>query len=235
LLGLSRGASMVLFLLYLAFLAFQLHTHKDIYEERSSYTPKPSENIFTPLHESIGATQIERDEEAKVTEEKEDDDDDELGFRNALIWLAIATALIALLSEALSASIQKAADSAGVSGVFIAAIVLPIVGNAAEHAGAVMFAMKGKLDLTLGVAIGSSTQISLCVLPFVVLIAWMIDKPLDLDFGAFEGSSLLLTILTVTFIIKDGNSNWLLGAALIGAYFIIAIAFLTHINEPLDA
>lgn len=261
LLGLSRGASVVLFLMYLAFLAFQvllydnvtmfalitkfflllqLFTHKDIYEERLDI-PKSSgsgSETTSALHTS--ATECERDEETKGGDgdkagDDDDEDEDELGFTNALIWLGIATALIAVLSDALSASIQKAANSANISGVFIAAIVLPIVGNAAEHAGAVMFAMKGKLDLTLGVAIGSSTQISLCVLPFVVIIAWMMDKPLDLDFGNFEGSALLLTILTVTFIIKDGKSNWLLGAALIGAYIIISIAFLSHLNEPLDA
>lgn len=170
---------------------------------------------------------------------KEDDDDeeeeDELGFYNALIWLAGITALIAVLSEAISDSIQDAADSANISGVFIASILLPIVGNAAEHAGAIVFATKGKLDLTLGVAIGSSTQIALCVLPLLVIIAWMMGKDLTLDFGGFEGASLFFSVVAVTFVIKDGTSNWLLGASLVGAYLIISCAFWAHLNEPLDS
>lgn len=91
---------------------------------------------------------------------------------------------------------------AGISPVFLGAIILPIVGNAAEHAGAIMFAHKGKLDLSLGVAIGSSTQIALFVLPFLVLLGWMSKKNLSLEFGSYESFSLLLTILIVTFAIK---------------------------------
>lgn len=187
-----------------------------------------------------------------------DDDEEEedlLGFWNALIWLAAITALIAVLSDAISDSIQNAADEAGISGVFIAAILLPIVGNAAEHAGriisfyffnvfyslfflrigAIMFAWKGKVDLALGVAIGSSTQIALCVLPLLVILGWMMGKDLDLNFGGYEAVCVLLTVISVTFAIKDGQSNWLVGATLVAAYFIVAIGFWAHINEPLDS
>jgi Ca2+:H+ antiporter len=149
--------------------------------------------------------------------------------------LSIITVFIAVLSEALSDSIQSAADDIGISAVFISAIVLPIVGNAAEHAGAVVFAMKGKVDLALGVAIGSSTQVALCVLPLLVIIGWMIGKDLDLDFGGFEASTLFVSVVSVTFAIKDGKSNWLVGAALMTAYLIIAIAFWAHTDEDLDS
>ncbi len=165
----------------------------------------------------------------------EEEDEDQLGFWNAIIWLSAITAFIAVLSEALSDSIQDAANSIGISAVFISAIILPIVGNAAEHAGAIMFAWKGKVDLSLGVAIGSSTQVALCVLPLLVIIGWMIDKDLDLDFGAFEASTLFVTVVSVTFAIKDGKSNWLIGVALLTAYVIIAIAFWAHADEALDS
>lgn len=97
-----------------------------------------------------------------------------------------------------------------------------------------MFAYKGKVDLSLGVAIGSSTQVALCVLPFLVIIGWMINKDLDMDFGSFESSTLFVAVVSVTFAIKDGKSNWLVGLALIVAYLIISCAFWAHTDEDLD-
>ena len=172
--------------------------------------------------------------EPAAVEDDDDEDEDLLGFNNAIIWLGIMTAVIAVLSDAISGTIESAAGSIGISQVFIAAIILPIVGNAAEHAGAVMFAIKGKLDLSLGVAIGSSTQIALCVLPLLVLIGWCAGLKLSLNFGAYESGSLLLTVISVTFAIKDGVSNWLLGLTLIAMYCVIACGFWTHANDTLN-
>ena len=172
------------------------------------------------------------DEEGGADEEEEDED--LLGFRNSLIWLGIITVFIAVLSDAISASIQDAASSLGMSKVFIAAILLPIVGNAAEHAGAVMFAVKGKLDLSLGVAIGSSTQIALCVLPLLVIIGWCGGYDLSLNFGSFEAGTLFLSVISVVFAIKDGKSNWLLGLTLVAMYLVIAVGFWAHNNQELN-
>eukprot|EP01039_Chlorochromonas_danica_P007416 gene7418-8202_t len=168
-------------------------------------------------------------------DDEEEEEEDELGFYNALFWLAVITLLIAILSDALAATIEKAAESMHISGVFISAIVLPIVGNAAEHAGAVMFAWKGKVDLALGVAIGSSTQVALCVLPLLVILGWFSDHDLDLNLGAFECSSLFISVVSTTFAIKDGSSNWLVGTALLVAYLIIAVAFWAHHEEDLGS
>ena len=172
-------------------------------------------------------------EEVK-TEGGDDEDEDVLGFYNALIWLGVFTAFIAILSDAISASIDSAGSSAGISGTFLAAIVLPIVGNAAEHAGAVVFAYKNKIDLSLGVAIGSSTQIAVCVLPVLVIIGWMGNFDLTLNFGAFEAFTLFLTVVIVTFVIKEGKSSWLVGTTLVAAYLIIAVGFWTHHNDSLS-
>ncbi len=98
-----------------------------------------------------------------------------------------------------------------------------------------MFAWKGKVDLALGVAIGSSTQIAVCVLPFLVILGWMMGKDLDLNFGSYESTCVLLTVISVTFAIKDGESNWLLGATLIAAYLIISIGFWAHSNDSLSS
>jgi Ca2+:H+ antiporter len=98
-----------------------------------------------------------------------------------------------------------------------------------------MFAYKGKVDLALGVAIGSSTQIALCVIPLLVILGWMMGKDLDLNFGTYEATTTLLTVIAVTFAIKDGRSNWLTGATLIAAYIVISFGFWAHNNDSLSS
>merc|ERR1719321_1979438 len=113
----------------------------------------------------------------------------------------------------------------GISRGFIGVVLLPIVGNAAEHVTAVTVAMKDKLDLALGVALGSSTQIALFVVPFTVLAGWIIDVPMDLNFKPVATGILLLTVLIVSGLTGDGQSNWMEGIMLMGAYLLIAITF----------
>lgn len=164
---------------------------------------------------------------------REEEEEDLLGFNNALFWLGLLTVLISILSDAISSSIEEAAEDTNMSGIFLAAIVLPIVGNAAEHASAISFAMRNKMDIALAVAVGSSTQIALCVLPLLVIIGWGAGLDMSLNFGAYESSMLLLCVIAVTFAIKDGTSNWLLGLSMIVAYCIIAIGFYAHRNDTL--
>eukprot|EP01034_Spumella_vulgaris_P033484 gene33484-41324_t len=121
-----------------------------------------------------------------------------------------------------------------ISAVFLAAIVLPIVGNVAEHAILCAIIADGKLDLALGVAIGSSTQIALLVLPLLVIIGWIFSLDMSLNFGAFESISLLLSVVTVTFAIKDGKSNWLLGCGLMCVYVVICIGFWADSDDQLE-
>lgn len=97
-----------------------------------------------------------------------------------------------------------------------------------------MFAIKGKLDISLGIAVGSSTQIALLVIPLLVIIGWMTNQELTLDFGLYEANTLFLSVVMLTFVIKDGTSNWLIGGALICAYFIIAAGFLAKTDEDLS-
>jgi calcium/proton exchanger cax len=206
-------------------------------DDQSEHTGFPGKDL--ELGNSSGIVE-EGAASGKETRDKvgDDDDDDQeeedmLGFRFGIFWLGIVSFVIAILSEALASTIEKAGEDLKLSGVFLAAIVLPIVGNAAEHAGAVMFAMKNKVDLSLGIAIGSSTQIGLFVLPLLVVLGWMIDRPLDMDFGNFESYTLLLTIITVTFAIKDGTSHWLTGFVLISVYVVISTAFFVLEGEAL--
>lgn len=190
-----------------------------------------SHQNFGSLEE--GGNNSSSGENSPSDDSDEEEEDDILGMRYGIFWLTVITVFVTILSDMISSTIEQTAQSSHISGIFLSAIVLPIVGNAAEHAGAIMFAMKGKLDLSLGVAIGSSTQIAVCVLPFSVLAGWVINRDMSLNFGAYESGTLVLTVLTGTIAIKDGKSNWLMGACLVILYFIISVGFWAHTNDTL--
>ncbi len=142
--------------------------------------------------------------------------------------LLLATAVVAVEAEFLVGSISHVAETWGLSELFIGVILVPVIGNAAEHLTAVTVAMKNKMDLSLGVAIGSSTQIALLIAPLLILVGWAIGQPLTLNFGIFELVTVFVSVLIVNFISLDGESNWLEGAMLLGTYGLIALAFLFH-------
>ena len=145
--------------------------------------------------------------------------------RNAAIaLLLISTGLVAICAEFLVDSIDSFVDSTGVSQAFIGLIILPIVGNAAEHVTAVTVASKNKMDLAIGVALGSSIQIALFVTPVIVLLGWALGKDMSLYFSLFETVSLFVSAFIVNYLMIDGRSNYLEGALLIAAYVIIAVA-----------
>jgi Ca2+:H+ antiporter len=129
-------------------------------------------------------------------------------------------------------SIDAIVASSGISKTFIGLILLPIVGNAAEHVTAVVVAYKDKMDLAVGVAIGSSLQIALFVTPFLVVLGWIIGQPMTLNFEGFETVVFFLSVLVVNYLIQDGKSNYLEGCMCLGTYIIIAIAFFVY---PEDA
>jgi Ca2+:H+ antiporter len=148
-----------------------------------------------------------------------------LSFPAALLWLAFFGALVALVSEVLVGSLEGAAAKWGLGEAFISTIMLPIAGNAAEHYSAIVFAGRNRLDLSLGIAVGSSLQIFLFVLPLLVVIAWGSNQPLSLDLAPFEATTLIVSILVSIFLLLNGRSTWMSGATLIAAYFIVAVGF----------
>ncbi|KAJ1277841.1 hypothetical protein BS78_04G034200 [Paspalum vaginatum] len=167
------------------------------------------------------------------------DDDYEYAFPEiskweAIAWLAIFTAWISVFSDFLVDAIEGAAKAWKIPVAFISTVLLPIVGNAAEHASAVMYAMKDRLDISLGVAIGSSTQISMFVIPFSVVVGWMMGQPMDLNFHLFETASLLITVLVVAFLLQDGTSNCFKGLMLILCYLIVAASFYVYADPNID-
>ncbi|KAG9010444.1 hypothetical protein FRB94_010407 [Tulasnella sp. JGI-2019a] len=140
------------------------------------------------------------------------------------ILLVSVTVLVAITAEFLVSSINGLVDNTPLSEEWVGLILLPIVGNAAEHVTAVTVSVKDKLDLSIGVAVGSSIQIALFVIPFIVTLGWMIGKPLTLLFDPFEAVVLFLTVITVNYVVADGQSNWLEGMILMCLYVVIAVS-----------
>jgi Ca2+:H+ antiporter len=156
-------------------------------------------------------------------------------LRKSLAFLAGATALIAWVSEILVGSVEPAAASLGMSRVFVGVIVVAIVGNAAEHSTAVMMAMRNRMELSLGIAIGSSLQIALFVAPVLVLLSRLIGpRPMDLVFTPAEVLAVFVAVLITGQIASDGESNWLEGVQLLAVYLILALVFffLPEVAEP---
>lgn len=150
---------------------------------------------------------------------------------NLTFWifiLLVVTLAVAVESELLVDSLEAATENLGLGALFTGVILLPIIGNAAEHATAVTVAMKNKMDLSVSVAVGSSMQIALFVAPVLVIAGWIIGQPMDLNFNPFELVAVMVAVLIANSISSDGESNWLEGSLLLATYAVLAIAFFFH-------
>ncbi|MGL5035146.1 MAG: calcium/proton exchanger [Microcystaceae cyanobacterium] len=150
---------------------------------------------------------------------------------NLWLWVGIlltVTLGVAVESELLVESLEVATETLGLTPLFTGVILLPIIGNAAEHATAVTVAMKNKMDLSLSVVMGSSLQIAFFVAPVLVIIGALIGQPMDLNFNPFELVAVVVAVLIANSISSDGRSNWLEGTLLLAAYVILGLAFFFH-------
>jgi Ca2+:H+ antiporter len=132
---------------------------------------------------------------------------------------------VVITSEILVGTVSIAAKEFGFGEVFIGAIIVGIIGNAAEHGSALILATKNKLDLSIGIASGSGTQVALFVAPILVIIGMISHHPFTLVFTTFELISLLLAVIILNWIAHDGKSNWFEGVMLTCVFIIIAIGF----------
>jgi Ca2+:H+ antiporter len=146
-------------------------------------------------------------------------------WRRSLGVLAVGVIAIAVLSEILVGAIEPLVRQQGLTELFVGVIVVPIIGNAAEHLVSVEMALKNKMELALGIALGSSMQIALFVAPLLVFISLLAGNPMSLVFNLFELAALIATVLIAALIALDGESNWLEGAQLLIVYVILALAF----------
>ncbi len=196
--NLSLAVAVVLILVYALTLLFSMKTHSYLYE--------------------VGVAETEA---LETSHEKP----------NVLLWvgvLLVCTLLVAFESELLVDSLEVATSQLGLTALFTGVILVPIIGNAAEHATAVTVAMKDKMDLSLSVAVGSSMQIALFVAPVLVIAGRLLGQPMDLDFNPFELVAVAVSVLIANTISSDGKSNWLEGTLLLAAYTVLGFAFYFH-------
>jgi Ca2+:H+ antiporter len=247
----SRGTSVLLLIVYGCYLFFQLKTHQALYMEESRKVPmRPRKNKMAEGNISkalaaaggVGAAQgrthpvgmavppgdeiMQRDAyEKQASKDKEESEEPQLTLFVALFTLAASAAIIAFCAESMVSSIDAiTGPGSAVTKEFVGLILLPIVGNAAEHATAVTVACKDKMDLAIGVAVGSSMQIALFVLPFIVVVGWGLHyDEMNLSFDGFQVAVLFVSVLLVNYLIADGKSHWLEGALLQSLYLIIAV------------
>lgn len=226
---LSRGTAVLLLVVYGCYLFFQLRTHVDMYNAPSKKvakrkSSKVEEGAANRGVAAIGAgtaaaaggvvnaNTLFKNPDPDHDDNNEDDEDDfetpNLSVIGALITLAFSTTLVAFCSEFMVDSIDGLTATGGVSTTFVGLILLPIVGNAAEHATAVTVAIKDKMDLAIGVAVGSSMQIALLVFPLIVILGWILGKDcMTLYFDTFQIATLFVSVLLVNYLIQDGKSR----------------------------
>lgn len=197
---LSTEISVVLLACYLSSLIFSLKTHKYLYD---------------------GGAAAEAAEEADLAE----GEGSQGSIKGAMLTLMVSTVVVAWMSEILVGVVEAASESMGLTNVFVGIIVVAVVGNAAEHSSAVMMALKDKMDVAFGIAVGSSIQIALFVAPVLVLCSLGMDKPMDLVFTPPEVMAVIISVLVVGQISQDGESHWLEGVQLLSVYTILAFVF----------
>jgi Ca2+:H+ antiporter len=146
-------------------------------------------------------------------------------LRRSIVTLVAAAVTVGVMSEILVSATEEAVQSLGLSEIFVGLIVIPIIGNAAENSSAVLMAMKNRMDLGVGIAIGSSVQVALVVAPLLVFLGVLLGKPMDLAFSMMEVVSVVLAVMVASSVIRDAESDWLEGAFLLIAYAAIAVAF----------
>ncbi|MFO1518760.1 MAG: calcium/proton exchanger [bacterium] len=195
--NLSLDISVVLLVTYGLSLLFSLHTHKQLF---------------------IGT--------AAEANEVQEAGHPAWGLGKSLAVLLIAAFFVGWVSEILVGSVEEAAHSFGMSNVFIGVVVVAIVGNAAEHSTAILVALKNRMDLSIGIAVGSSIQIALFVAPVLVIASyWIGPVPMDLVFSPAEVLSIALAVAVTAAIAGDGESHWLEGVQLLSVYAILAMIF----------
>ncbi|KAF9028165.1 calcium/proton exchanger [Hymenopellis radicata] len=205
-LEMSRGSALILIFIYMSYMVFQLYSHSHLYN--------PENDVLLDSERPNGS---DSDDEEKETPE--------MNLTVAICLLIASTGLTYVTAEALTDSLEGIGQTGAVSTEWLGLILLAIVGNAAEHVTAVFVAYRNKVDLALAVSVGSCIQIALFVIPLLVLIGWMIGKPLSLLFDPLEVVTLFLSVLLVRFATEDGRTHYMSGVLLFGSYVLIAFSF----------
>jgi Ca2+:H+ antiporter len=195
---LSDSLAVILIIVYVLGIVFTFFTHKHLF----SHTESPSDTgQVVEVHASHWSK------------------------KKSFLLLAAAMGGVILVSEILVGSVEATGEELGFGELFVGAIIVGIVGNAAEHSSAIILARKGKIELSIGIAAGSGTQIALFVVPILVFAGLALGQPFTLVFTLFELAVVLLGAIILNLIVHDGKSNWFEGVMLTAVYVIIAIGF----------
>ena len=151
-----------------------------------------------------------------------------------VIWLCIITLCTSAMSDIMVDTIDGFAHRCRLSQVFTTMVIVPFFSNVAEQVSAIIFAYRNKMDLCVGVTVGSAIQIATFVLPGCVVIGMFVDRSMTLNFGGYETSCLVLGVIAVAAVLQGGTTNWLVGATLLGIYTMIATGFWFHEIEDLS-
>ncbi|KAI8967429.1 Sodium/calcium exchanger protein-domain-containing protein [Mycotypha africana] len=231
-LSISRATSIILLILYFSYLYFQLRTHKHLFMTPSVSESRRASQLsgrnLDPFRMTEQGLSLSND---SIKDENDEVEEPQLPATMAVILLILVTVIIGVCAEFLVSAIEEVTKVWHISETFVGLILIPIVGNAAEHLTAVTCAVKNKMDLALGVAVGSSMQIALLVTPFMVIIGWGMHVDMSLYFNIYETAVLLIAVIMVNYLIMDGESNWLEGLMLMAVYIVIAISFYYYPNE----
>ena len=194
--SISLDISYVLVFSYVASLVFQFRTHQRLFE--------PEDQPGTGEAASHGQG---------------------WSVARSTVVLLVAAGLVGVVSEFLVHAVDAAGRTLGLGKVFMGVVVVAVVGNAAEHSTAIVVAMKQKMDLAFGIAMGSSMQIALLVAPVLVIAGHVMGTPLGLEFTMLEVAAVLLSVMAVAHLVRDGRTNWFEGLQLLAIYTILAITF----------
>ncbi|KAJ2157161.1 hypothetical protein GGF46_004705 [Coemansia sp. RSA 552] len=238
----SRGTALILLVVYVLFLVFQLKTHSDLFarhDEEAGYLTDCS-GLMLPCDQintgSIPCCQSQCNLARADTIRKKTTCHLRRSAPLMHLWAAVALlllvgVLVAMSSDILVDSVEELTTHYAISHTFVGMILLPIASGIAEHAMSVTVAMRDQMDLCITVAVGASMQMTLLVLPLLILIAWVMHRPLTLFFDDFETTTMLISVLVINYLIMNGRSNWLKGTMLLSSYFIIALAFVLYPSD----
>ncbi|GMA16528.1 calcium/proton exchanger [Deinococcus metallilatus] len=192
--NLSDATAVVLILVYLAYIYFTLVSHRDILSTADD--PDAHDEHEGPLWSVPYAVGV----------------------------LAAATIAVAFMSEFLVGTLDAATAALGLTEFFVGLILIPIIGNAAEHAAAVLFALRNKMDLSMTISLGSTVQVALLVAPLLVLAGLLVGQPMNLVVTPLELAAIGAAVVIAGSVVRDGETNWLEGLLLLAVYVILALA-----------
>ncbi len=203
----SLVLAIIMVALYILGLYFSLITHRDIFDDE----PHPHRDMYQDV--SV--------EEVSVEEA-------DWSFNKSLVIMIVATVFVAIMSEILVATVEGAAEQFGLGEAFIGIILIPILGNVAEHASALMMAYKGKLNISIEIAIGSSMQIAVFVTPLMVILSAILGNTMEYVYSPMELLGIVIAVMMARYTFADKKVNWFEGAQLIAGYIMLGGAFLLY-------